>query len=191
MTIVVAVVAALTALIGAIVLTIRAERRRRAAAAVALDRLAASLGAQRMPRGFKGTRGGRAFAMGESSVYGSGGTSPYLDISVETGTTTTFELHPQQSALAARLVGDVELGDAEFDKWFILRTNDPSSVAKALPPDIRQQMIAWRRRGWLHRVWVKDGRLCFQGGSGIRTTSDVARVDDVLRALEHIATALE
>lgn len=191
MTVPIAVVGALMLLIGAVILVVRAERRRRADAAAALDRLAVSLGAQRTPRGFTGARGGRAFSVGESSVYGSGGTSPYLDISIETRTATTFELHPQQSALAARLVGDVEIGDVEFDKWFIVRTSEPSRVAQALPPEVRRQMLDWRQRGWLHRVWIKDGRLRFQGGSGIRTTTDVERVEQVLRVLDRLAGALE
>lgn len=169
----------------------RRSKADQAAAAVALEALAKTLNAQPASRPLTGTFKGRACTISRFATYGSEGTSPHIRVHLALRTATTFELYPQRSGLGARLVNDVEVGDPEFDRWFIVRTNDRDKVARALAPDIRRTLIDWQRGGWFERAWVRDDQLTYEVGCGLDSAANVERVPAILDVLARIAMALE
>ncbi len=106
------------------------------------------------------------------------------------GADVTLELYRQETALGARLSGDVEIGDAEFDAAFIVRTNDLSRIARALAPDTRRQLLEWLRDRALERLWILDGRLNIDCRE-IWRPADVDQARAMLTALSAVASGLE
>lgn len=184
-------------IIGALVvgalLVVRWSRAQAADAADARVQLAQRMGlvAENDGKRMTGTCQGRACSISEGSTIGTGGSNWFIRISAETTATLSLELHPQSSSLGAKLSGDVEIGDAEFDKWFIVRTTDLSTVTRALSADLRRQFVDWVRSGRLLRVYIKDGRLHAEGGRGLRRRPDVETAGTMLEAVARLARALE
>lgn len=172
----------------------RLARRATQARDEALDRLAAEMGALREPARpgrLTGAIGGRPCALWEISTVGASGSHHAVRIQVALTSATTLELYGQTSTLGARLVNDVLLGDPEFDRWFIVRTNDIAAVKAALSPETRRQLINGLRNGRIARVWTKDRHLWIDGGHGLGKKAHVERAAEVLRTALVIAGGLE
>lgn len=169
-------------------------RRVSADADAAFAGLAGELGAplaDPAQRKLEGTWSGRKVWLSQGSVLGRGGTDYHVRIKVPVDTATTLELHGQSSALAARLLGEVELGDPAFDASFIVRTSDPSRAARAIAPALRPRLIEWQRTGWLARVFVKDGFLHIEQNRGLHRAAEVVRAGEMVRVAVAIAEGLE
>ncbi len=190
--------AILLVIVGLIVLLIWAIRKSKTIEGDTNDAMAAlahELGASYQTGGkapLVGTLGGRAVSVIEGALV-SRGESPdyYVKITVAVHTAVTLELHPQTSKLGAQMLGDVELGDPDFDKWYLVRTNNPDVVRRAIRSERRPQMVDWVRHGVIVRLWVRDGLLTCEGGQGLIRRSHIAQTRAVLDVLVEIAAGLE
>lgn len=187
----------LLTIVGLIVLgvwMVRLSKRYSAEAEAAMAVLADTLGAPRPPRKQRTLQGqiaGRPCRVAEVLSPGTDDADYSTRLEVAIDTPVTLELHGQTSSLGARLVGDVEIGDAEFDKWFIVRTNDTGRVAAALTPELRTQLIDWYRHGWVIRVWIMERLLKADVGEGLQQARHIECAGRILRALAQLADGLE
>lgn len=182
------------ALVAAGVWVMRYSRRVDAEAALALGELGRVLGVpfDAKSRSFQGTVQGREFRLVQGEVHSPGETSDsYVRMRVACAAGMTLELHPQVSKLGAALVGDIELGDPEFDPHVIVRSNDPARIKRIFTPDLRKPVAEWMKRGWIVRLWLRDGNLHCEGGQGLYRRSQIEKSAAVMQFLLRLAPALE
>jgi hypothetical protein len=190
-----AVVLTILGIVGFWIWLIRFVRRQRAEAAAAVDELAArlGLGLTRSASGLvslAGTYRGRAVQLGDGRTPVSGRRSEWVKIRVSTTSEVDLDLVGQTTALGARLAGDVEIGDPEFDRWFVVRTNDVRRVSLALTPDLRAAFVRWRRTGWFGDLKIREGELLFKGGFGLERRGTVQEAERVFEAVVRLAEGL-
>jgi len=93
---------------------------------------------------------------------------------------------------------DIEIGNADFDKRFVVEADDPEGARKALTPEARTLLVEFARakhklvleRGTLQ---VLDDRLFYVEGpyAGALKTDVVAAAEEILAPMLAIAKALE
>jgi hypothetical protein len=96
----------------------------------------------------------------------------------------TLELWPENFVFRiATALGmqDIPVGDPEFDRAFIVKSNDPAYAAAALLPEIRRRLLDERPRGVYGRLVIKDGEVAYAENGGF---DQAAKVDRFARMLE-------
>jgi hypothetical protein len=176
---------------------VAAARRRQALARQAddeLDALVARLDAARHgdnPPAYRGTIGTRACLLEEIESETRKLPLYLVHIRLACRSPLEFELQHQPSEMEARVLGDVELGDPEFDAHFLIRTTDTDAARRALTPDVRAALVEWRRRGWLERLWIVGGEVNLQGRANFRQRDAIRQIDTYLRTVTAIADRLD
>jgi hypothetical protein len=115
----------------------------------------------------------------------------FVRIDVSTATTTTLDLLRQRSGFVPSFVDDLKTGDTDFDRWFVVRTNDAEKILTVLTPDLRRQYLEWQNGGWLWEVRVRDGQLRYAGGEGLFRKDQVEKTMAVLTEMVRLAERLE
>lgn len=112
----------------------------------------------------------------------------YIRMTVEVpAATTSLELLRQGSAFAPTFKGDVQTGDQEFDRAFMVRSDNGSRVQQVLTPDVRRQILDLQ---WLGELRVTDGQLRCMGGVGFLRKTHVEEAMTVLHLMVRIADGL-
>lgn len=106
----------------------------------------------------------------------------------------TFELQPQ--GLGTRIAEffgarEITVGDAAFDTAWFVRTNAPESFGLLLLPEIRSRLVALRAAGGRGTVKLEDGWIRYSEEGHFGQDKVVARLEQVLPALEDLADAVE
>lgn len=183
----------LVSLIGLGVFAFRKSRSMQGEVEVALADFGQAVGATFDPktRSFTGTLDGHAVTVVEAK-QGTGGEYEYfVRMTVATTPTATLELLPQRGGFVPTFVTDLKTGDADFDRWFVVRGSDPAAVQRVLTPDRRRQLLEWQTSGWLWELRVRDGALHFAGGQGLFRRDQVEKTLVLLRAMVELTEALE
>jgi hypothetical protein len=176
---------------------VAAARRRRALAEQADDELGAlvaRLSATRHgddPPAYRGTVGERVCLLEELESESRKLPLYLVHIRLACRSPLEFELQHQPSEMEARVLGDVELGDPEFDSRFLIRTTDTEAARRALSPDVRAALVEWLRRGWLQRLWIVGGEVNLQGRANFRQREAVRQIDTYLRTITALADRLD
>ncbi len=194
MGILIAITVGVAVLVAAGVQLGRYSKRVRLEADAALRELARALGTTFDPsrRSLAGMLNGRQCSLTELGLVRPGETDEHaVRIAVPLKVDLSFELHPQTSALGARLVGDVLVGDADFDARVIVRSSEVALVATALSAERRRPLADWLASGSLLRVWVIDGILHADCGYGLTSKKRVLEVQEIMVSLIGLAAALE
>jgi hypothetical protein len=93
--------------------------------------------------------------------------------------------------MEARVLGDVQLGDPDFDARFLIRTTDTDAARRALTPEVRAALVEWVRRGWLHRLWIVGGEVNLQGRANFQQREAVRQIDTYLQTVAALAERLD
>ncbi len=142
-------------------------------------------------RSLTGHLNGRAVSVKEDRQGRDGEYEYFVRIGVSTATSTTLQLLRQGSGFVPSFVDDLKTGDRDFDRWFIVRTNDAEKVRALLTPDLRRQYLEWQTHGWLWEVRVQDGQLRYAGGQGLFRRDQIEKTMGVLTGMAHLAERLE
>jgi len=183
----------IAAVIGLFVWMYRSSRADRAQANAALQTMAADLGAtfDEATRSVTGHLSGRAVTVTEDVQRDrEGDYNRFARITVALRGATTLQVLRRSGALAS-IPGDLPTGDATFDRWLVVGTNDAAKVRQALAPDLLRHFVEWERSGWLWEVRVAEGHLRYAGGEGFMRPDQVEKTMAVLRAMVHLAERLE
>lgn len=176
---------------------VAAARRRKALAEQADDELGAlvaRLSATRHgddPPAYCGTVGTRACLLEELESESRKLPLYLVHIRLACRSPLEFELQHQPSEMEARVLGDVELGDPDFDAHFLIRTTDTDAARRALAPEVRAALVEWRRRGWLERLWIVGGEVNLQGRANFRQRDAIRQIDTYLRTVTALADRLD
>lgn len=190
MGVVIGIGAGTAALVALGVWAFRKNKEMGAEADHALNILAQRLGGSYpsgQPRTIAGTLQGRVCHVAHERLVSPGDQSDvdfFVSMKMDIQTATTLDFCPRISRLDAPRGGGVENGDPEFDKCFVLGTNDVAKTAQALRPEMRTAFVEWSRTGWLYRVWA-------EGGCGLLRKEDVEKAGVMLDALAELAAGLE
>jgi hypothetical protein len=174
-----------------------AARRRKALARQADDELGAlvaRLSATRhgeSPAAYRGAVGSRTCVLEEIESDTRKLALYLVHIRLACRSPLEFELQHQPSEMEARVLGDVQLGDPDFDRRFLIRTTDTDAARRALTPDVRAALVEWLRRGWLHRLWIVGGEVNLQGRANFREREAVRQIDTYLRTNTALADRLD
>jgi hypothetical protein len=106
----------------------------------------------------------------------------------------TFELQPQGlGTRLAELFGakEITVGDAAFDAAWFIRTNTPDTFGALLLPEIRTRLLALRTAGGKGNVELADGWIRYTEEGHFGQDKVVARLEQILPALEDLADAVE
>jgi hypothetical protein len=106
----------------------------------------------------------------------------------------TFELQPQGlGTRLAELFGakEITVGDAALDAAWFIRTNTPDTFGALLLPEIRTRLIALCTAGGKGKVELADGWIRYTEEGHFGQDKVVARLEQILSALEDLADAVE
>lgn len=106
----------------------------------------------------------------------------------------TFELQPQGlGTRLAELFGakEITVGDAAFDAAWFIRTNTPDTFGALLLPEIRTRLLALRTAGGKGTVELADGWIRYTEEGHFGQDKVVARLEQILPALEDLVDAVE
>ena len=142
-------------------------------------------------RAFIGTVNGRAVSVTEAAQGANSDYDYFVRITVDTATPATFELLPQRGGFVPSLVDDLKVGDAEFDRTFVVRTSDADRIRRVLTPGRRARYAEWGTTGWLWELRVREGKVRFAGGQGLFRRDQVEKTLVLLQAMVELAEALE
>jgi hypothetical protein len=176
---------------------VAAARRRHALARQADDELGALVARLKAtrhgdaPAAYRGVIGSRTCVLEE--IESETGKLPlYLvHIRLACRSPLDFELQHQPSEMEARVLGDVQLGDPDFDARFLIRTTDTDAARRALTPEVRAALVEWVRRGWLHRLWIVGGEVNLQGRANFQQREAVRQIDTYLQTVAALAERLD
>jgi hypothetical protein len=108
--------------------------------------------------------------------------------------TLTFQLQPQGlGTRLAELFGakEISVGDVAFDAAWFVRTNQPATFGALLLPEIRSRLLAVRERGGKGTVQLEEGWIRYAEEGHFGREQVVARLEEILPALEDLADAVE
>jgi hypothetical protein len=110
--------------------------------------------------------------------------------------TFTLELCPENFLTRFVLVTtlgmqDIQLGDPEFDRAFIVKSNDPSYAAAALMPEIRAQLLARDRRAVSWQLTIKGGEVRYAENGSFDSQKQVDRFAEMLEIVGELAEVAE
>ena len=108
--------------------------------------------------------------------------------------TLTFQLQPQGlGTRLAELFGATEItvGEAAFDAAWFVRTNQPATFGALLLPEIRSRLLALRTAGGKGTVKLEEGWISYAEEGHFGREELVARLEQILPALEDLADAVE
>ncbi|MFZ9745835.1 MAG: hypothetical protein ACO3G4_04310, partial [Opitutaceae bacterium] len=108
--------------------------------------------------------------------------------------TLAFELQPQGlGTRLAELFGakEITVGDAAFDAAWFVRTNQPATLGALLLPEIRTRLLQLRTAGGKGTVQLTSGWIQYAEEGHFGQEKAVARLEQVLPALEDLADAVE
>ena len=142
-------------------------------------------------RAFHGTLNGRAVSVVEAAQGAHSEYEYFVRITVDTTTPVTLDLLPQKGGFVPTFVDDLKVGDAQFDRWFVVRGSDADRVRRVLTPERQAQFLEWQTSGWLWEVRVRDGRVTFAGGQGLFRRDQVEKTLVLLKAMVELAEAME
>ena len=83
---------------------------------------------------------------------------------------------------------DIKVGDPEFDRAFVVRSNDPAYASAALLPEIRARLLSERKQGARGHLTVKAGEARY---AEVGAFADAARIDRLAGMLEVICDLAE
>jgi hypothetical protein len=106
----------------------------------------------------------------------------------------TLELCPENfiTRLATALgMQDLQVGDPEFDRAFIVRSNDPAYAAAALLPEIRAKLLARCPRTTCGALTIKGGEVRFCENGSFDRQEQLDRFAAMLEVLCDLADVAE
>jgi hypothetical protein len=114
-------------------------------------------------------------------------------VSAAIGSATGFTLELAPENLLSRIgialgMQDIKVGDPEFDRAFVVRSNDAAYAAAALLPEIRARLLSERKQGARGHLTVKAGEARY---AEVGAFADAARIDRLAGMLEVICDLAE
>jgi hypothetical protein len=114
-------------------------------------------------------------------------------VSAAIGSATGFTLELAPENLLSRIgialgMQDIKVGDPEFDRAFVVRSNDAAYAAAALLPEIRARLLSERKQGARGHLTVKAGEARY---TEVGAFADAARADRLAGILEVLCDLAE
>jgi hypothetical protein len=117
-------------------------------------------------------------------------------VSATIGDTSDFTLELASANFLSRIViarslPDIKVGDPEFDRAFVVRSNDAAHATAALLPEIRAHLLRERELGALGHLTVKGGVVRDAEVGAFDNAARVDRLAGMLEVICDLAKAVE
>ena len=106
----------------------------------------------------------------------------------------TLDLGPESlfTRIATKLgMQDIQIGDPEFDRQFVVKSNDAAYASAALLPEIRARLLAERSNGAHGHLAVKGGEVRYAEVGGFDDPARTARLAGMLEVACDLAEVAE